>query len=159
MPGRCAGEPCVQDGRAAARCGRTAPAAGARRGAKEELFRQSDFITIHYKLSERSHGLIGATELGLMKPTAYLVNTSRAPIVDTDALIAALRAGQIAGAGIDVYDSEPLAADHPLRSCPRTVLTPHLGYVTDLTYEAFYRETVEDIEAWLAGSPVRVIEG
>lgn len=136
-----------------------AQAAGARRVDKEELFRQSDFITIHYKLSERSQGLIGADELALMKPTAYLVNTSRAPIIDTEALIATLQAGRIAGAGIDVYDSEPLAKDHPLRSCPRTVLTPHLGYVTDLTYQAFYRETVEDIEAWLAGSPLRVIDG
>ena len=131
--------------------------AGAKLVSKDELFKQSDFITIHYKLSERSTGLVGASELALMKPTAFLVNTSRGPIVDTDALIAALNDGRIAGAGLDVYDSEPLAKDHPLRSCPRTVLTPHLGYVTDLTYEAFYRETVEDLAAWLSGSPIRLL--
>lgn len=131
--------------------------AGARRVEKDELFRQSDFITIHYKLGERSRGLVGAGELRLMKPTAYLVNTSRGPIVDTDALIAALREGRIAGAGIDVYDDEPLPADHPIRSCPRTLLTPHLGYVTEGTYRAFYREIVEDIEAWLDGNPIRVL--
>jgi phosphoglycerate dehydrogenase-like enzyme len=132
--------------------------AGAERVSKEELFRQSDFITIHYKLSERSTGLVGAAEFALMKPTAYLVNTSRGPIVNTEALIDALKSGRIAGAGIDVYDTEPLPADHPLRSCPRTVLTPHLGYVSEKTYDVFYRETVEAIEKWLAGSPVRVIE-
>ena len=131
--------------------------AGAKLVSKDELFKQSDFITIHYKLSERSTGLVGASELALMKPTAFLVNTSRGPIVDTDALIAALNDGRIAGAGLDVYDSEPLAKDHPLRSCPRTVLTPHLGYVTDLTYEAFYRETVEDLAAWFSGSPIRLL--
>ncbi len=131
--------------------------AGARRVTKDDLFREADFITIHYKLGERSHGLVGATEIGLMKPTACLVNTSRGPIVDTDALIAALEEGRIAGAGIDVYDEEPLPADHPLRSCPRTLLTPHIGYVTEDTYRAFYGEMVEDIEAWLAGEPVRVL--
>lgn len=132
--------------------------AGAARVSKEDLFAQSDFITIHYKLSERSTGLVGANELKLMKPTAFIVNTSRGPIIDTDALVAALKSGQIAGAGIDVYDNEPLAKGHPLRSCPRTVLTPHLGYVTDLTYQAFYRETVENLEAWFAGSPVRLVK-
>ena len=134
-----------------------AEAAGARRVTKDELFRQSDFISIHYKLGERSKGLVGREELGLMKPTAYLVNTSRGPIVDTEALIEALTEGRIAGAGIDVYDEEPLPADHPLRSCPRTILTPHLGYVTEGTYRAFYGEIVEDIEAWLKGEPVRVL--
>ncbi|MGI9421844.1 MAG: D-2-hydroxyacid dehydrogenase family protein, partial [Hyphomicrobiaceae bacterium] len=130
---------------------------GARRVDKDELLRQSDFITIHYKLSERSTGMIGARELALMKPTAYIINTSRGPIIDTDALIDALRAERIAGAGIDVYDDEPLAANHPLRSSPRTVLTPHLGYVTDQTYKAFYGQTVESVEAWLAGAPVRLL--
>ena len=134
-----------------------AEAAGVRRVTRDELFRQSDFISIHYKLGERSKGLVGREELGLMKPTAYLVNTSRGPIVDTEALIEALTEGRIAGAGIDVYDEEPLPADHPLRSCPRTILTPHLGYVTEGTYRAFYGEIVEDIEAWLKGEPVRVL--
>ncbi|MEM9359316.1 MAG: D-2-hydroxyacid dehydrogenase family protein [Pseudomonadota bacterium] len=129
--------------------------AGAKRVSKEDLFRQSDFITIHYKLSERSTGLVGAAELDLMKPTAFIVNTSRGPIIDNDALIAALTAGQIGGAGLDVYDDEPLAKDHPIRSCPRTVLTPHLGYVSEATYRQFYGETVEDLAAWFAGSPIR----
>lgn len=131
--------------------------AGAKRVEKDELFRRSDFITIHYKLGERSRGLVGARELGLMKPTAYLVNTSRGPIVDTAALIEALEAGRIAGAGIDVYDEEPLPADHPLRRTPRTLLTPHLGYVTDGSYGAFYGQMVESIERWIAGDPVRVL--
>ncbi len=131
--------------------------AGATRVDKADLFRQADFITIHYKLGERSRGLVGAVELVQMKPTAYLVNTSRAPIVDTDALIAALTEGRIAGAGIDVYDAEPLAPDHPIRSCPRTLLTPHLGYVTDGCYRAFYGEIVESVESWLAGNPIRVL--
>ncbi|MEM6498745.1 MAG: D-2-hydroxyacid dehydrogenase family protein [Pseudomonadota bacterium] len=129
--------------------------AGAKRVSKEDLFRQSDFITIHYKLSERSTGLIGAAELDLMKPTAFIVNTSRGPIIDNDALITALTAGQIGGAGLDVYDDEPLAKDHSIRSCPRTVLTPHLGYVSEATYRQFYGETVEDLAAWFAGSPIR----
>lgn len=134
-----------------------ARAKGARRVSREELFRESDFLTIHYKLGERSRGLVGAAELALMKPTAYLINTSRGPIVDTGALMAALREGRIAGAGIDVYDVEPLPPDHPLRSCPRTLLTPHLGYVTEGTYRLFYGQMVEDIESWLRGHPVRVI--
>ncbi|HUF88018.1 MAG TPA: D-2-hydroxyacid dehydrogenase family protein [Thermohalobaculum sp.] len=134
-----------------------AEAAGVRRVGKDELFREADFITIHYKLGERSRKLVGARELGLMQPTAFLVNTSRGPVVDTEALVAALTEGRIAGAGIDVYDEEPLPADHPLRSCPRTLLTPHLGYVTRNTYRAFYGEIVEDIEAWLAGNPLRVL--
>jgi len=92
-----------------------------------------------------------------MKPTAFLVNTSRGPIVDTEALIAALTEGRIAGAGVDVYDAEPLAPDHPIRSCPRTLLTPHLGYVTDRCYRNFYEQMVEDIAAWLAGDPARVL--
>jgi len=131
--------------------------AGATRVEKAELFRQADFITIHYKLGDRSRGLVGAGELALMKPTAYLVNTSRGPIVDTEALIVTLSAGRIAGAGIDVYDAEPLAPGHPIRRCPRTLLTPHLGYVTDGCYRNFYEQIVEDIEAWLKGEPIRVL--
>jgi len=130
---------------------------GVKRVEKDDLFREADFLTIHYKLGERSRGLVGARELGLMKTTAYLINTSRGPIVDTDALIAALEAGQIAGAGVDVYDDEPLAPDAPIRRAPNTVLTPHLGYVTDGVYTAFYGQMVESIEAWLAGNPVRVL--
>jgi phosphoglycerate dehydrogenase-like enzyme len=136
----------------------TAAAAGVTAVGKEELFTLADVVTVHYKLSERSTGLIGARELDLMKPTAFLVNTSRGPIVDQDALLAALEAGDIAGAGLDVYDEEPLPAGHPLRSAPRTVLTPHLGYVTDDGYRIFYAEAVEDIAAFAAGQPVRVIE-
>ncbi|HEY2477681.1 MAG TPA: D-2-hydroxyacid dehydrogenase family protein [Solirubrobacterales bacterium] len=131
---------------------------GARPVAKLELFEGADFVSIHYKLSERSRGLVGAAEIGAMKPSAYLVNTSRGPIVDTDALVAALEAGAIAGAGIDVYDTEPLPADHPLRGAPRTVLTPHLGYVTEDTYATFFGDAVEDVLAWLDGAPVRVVE-
>jgi phosphoglycerate dehydrogenase-like enzyme len=125
--------------------------------AKDELLSTADVVTIHLVLSRRTRGLIGARELGLLKPTAYLVNTSRGPIVDETALLDTLRSGRIAGAGIDVYDREPLPADHPLRRAPNTILTPHLGYVTEDTYRTFYEQTVEDIEAWLAGKPVRVI--
>jgi phosphoglycerate dehydrogenase-like enzyme len=136
----------------------TCVAAGVTAVAKEDLLSVADVVTVHYKLSERSVGLIGARELSLMKPTAFLVNTSRGPIVDQDALLAALRARDIAGAGLDVYDEEPLPAGHPLRSAPRTVLTPHLGYVTDDGYRIFYAEAVEDIASFAAGRPVRVIE-
>jgi phosphoglycerate dehydrogenase-like enzyme len=125
---------------------------------KLELFERADVVSVHYKLSERSRGLVGAAELAAMKPSAYLVNTSRGPIVDTDALLAALEAGTIAGAGLDVYDTEPLPADHPLRRAPRTVLTPHLGYVTEDTYATFFGDAVEDVLAWLDGAPVRVVE-
>jgi phosphoglycerate dehydrogenase-like enzyme len=134
-----------------------AAATGVTAVSKEDLFTLADVITVHYKLSARSAGLIGARELGLMKPTAFLVNTSRGPIVDQDALLAALRAGHIAGAGLDVYDEEPLPPGHPLRSAPRTVLTPHLGYVTDDSYRIFYSDAVEDIAAFAKGQPVRVV--
>jgi phosphoglycerate dehydrogenase-like enzyme len=134
-----------------------AEAAGVTPVTKDELFSISDVVTVHYKLSPRSVGLVGARELGLMKPTAFLVNTSRGPIVDTDALVRALHAGDIAGAGLDVYDEEPLPTGHPLRSAPRTVLTPHLGYVTDDGYRMFYGDAVEDIAAFAAGRPVRVL--
>jgi phosphoglycerate dehydrogenase-like enzyme len=136
-------------------------AAAAEHGAtavtKDDLFSSSDVITVHYKLSPRSEGLVGKREIGLMKPTAYLVNTSRGPIVDSDALLSALDSGDIAGAALDVYDEEPLPGGHALRSAPRTVLTPHLGYVTDDGYRAFYGDAVEDIAAFFAGNPVRVL--
>jgi phosphoglycerate dehydrogenase-like enzyme len=135
-----------------------ARAAGARPVEKAAVFERADIVSVHYKLSERSRGLVGAAELAAMKPSAYLVNTSRGPVVDTEALVAALHGGEIAGAGIDVYDEEPLAPDHPLRSTPHTVLTPHLGYVTEDTYKVFFEDAVEDVLAYLNGSPVRGIE-
>jgi phosphoglycerate dehydrogenase-like enzyme len=131
--------------------------AGARYVSKEELFRQSDFISIHLVLSARTRGLVGAAELALMKPSAYLINTSRGPIVDEAALIDALQSRRIAGAGVDVYDTEPLPIDHSLRRAPNTVLTPHLGYVTEDNYRTFFREIVEDIRAWLDGKPIRLV--
>jgi phosphoglycerate dehydrogenase-like enzyme len=134
-----------------------ARAAGAEPVTKDELFERSDFVSVHYKLSDRSRGLIGAGDLALMKASAFLVNTSRGPIVDTNALLDALEAGTIAGAGIDVYDTEPLPADHALRGAPRTIITPHLGYVTEDTYMVFFDDAVEDVLAWLAGDPVRVL--
>jgi phosphoglycerate dehydrogenase-like enzyme len=126
-------------------------------GNRDELLAGADIVTIHLVLSDRTRGLVGARELGLMRPTAYLVNTSRGPIVDEGALIATLRAAKIAGAGLDVYDEEPLPADHPLRGLPNTVITPHLGYVTEETYQIFYAQALEDIRAFLAGAPVRVL--
>ncbi len=124
---------------------------------KEDLFASSDVVTVHYKLSPRSVGLVGAAELALMKPSAYLVNTSRGPLVDTAALLAALRSGGIAGAALDVFDEEPLPLSSPLRTAPNVLLTPHLGYVTEETYRVFYGEAVEDIVAFAAGAPVRVL--
>jgi len=131
---------------------------GATLVSKDELFRRSDFITVHLQLSPRTRGLIGAKDLGLMKPTAYFINTSRGPIVEEAALLDALRAKRIAGAGIDVYDVEPLPLDHPLRKLDNAVITPHLGYVTEDNYRRFYGQMVEDIRAWLHGKPVRVIK-
>ncbi|MBV8150352.1 MAG: D-2-hydroxyacid dehydrogenase family protein [Candidatus Eremiobacteraeota bacterium] len=122
------------------------------------LFERADVLTIHLVLSKRTRGLVGAGDLALMKPTAFLINTSRGPIVDESALIEALNAATIAGAGIDVYDREPLPADHPLRNTPNAVLSPHIGYVTEEVYRVFYPEMVEDIAAWLSGRPIRVIE-
>ena len=124
---------------------------------KDELMSASDFVTIHLVLSDRTRGLIGGREIGLMKPSAYLVNTSRGPIVDEAALAAALGAGAIAGAGLDVFEVEPLPSGHPLLAAPNTVLTPHLGYVTSETYRVFYGHAVEDIISYLDGSPVRVL--
>ena len=117
----------------------------------------SDVVTVHLLWSRRTRGLITADDFALMKHTAVFVNTSRGPIVDEGALVDVLREGRIAGAGIDVYDQEPLPRDHPLRDLRRAVLTPHLGYVTRGTYEVSYREAVEDVAAFLAGTPVRVI--
>ncbi|AGI89023.1 D-2-hydroxyacid dehydrogenase family protein [Streptomyces albidoflavus] len=122
-----------------------------------ELLADSDVVTLHLKLGERSRGIIGARELALLKPTAYLVNTSRAALVDHDALLAALNEGRIAGAGLDVFPTEPLPADDPVRTTPRLLATPHLGYVTERTYATYYREAVEDIAAHLDGTPVRVL--
>ena len=124
---------------------------------KDELLARSDVVSIHLVLGDRTRGLLGARELGLMKPTAYLVNTSRGPIVDEAALIRALREGTIAGAGLDVFEPEPLPADHPFRRLPNTVITPHLGYVTEETYRVFFGQAVEDIRAFLEGKPVRVL--
>jgi phosphoglycerate dehydrogenase-like enzyme len=131
--------------------------AGVERVEKADLFRRADFISVHLVLSDRSRGLVSAPELALMKPTASIINTSRGPIIDANALAAALKEKRIAGAALDVYDSEPLPADHPIRSEPRAVLTPHIGYVTEETYRTFYGNMVESIDGWLAGKPVRVI--
>jgi phosphoglycerate dehydrogenase-like enzyme len=135
----------------------TAAAHGATLVDKETLFRESDILTIHLKLGQRTQGLVGASELALMRPQALLVNTSRGPIVRTPDLVAALREGRIAGAALDVFDREPLPADDPLRTLPNVILTPHIGYVTRATYEVFFRDTVEDIDRWLDGRPVRVL--
>ncbi|MGW5663794.1 D-2-hydroxyacid dehydrogenase family protein [Streptomyces sp. NPDC003758] len=124
-------------------------------GSKEELLATSDFVSVHLALGDRTRDLVGARELALMKPTAYLINTSRAAIVDQDALLAALREGRIAGAGVDVFDVEPLPADHPMRTAPRLLATPHLGYVSRGNYATYYGQAVEDIQAHLAGKPVR----
>jgi phosphoglycerate dehydrogenase-like enzyme len=124
---------------------------------KETLFSSADVVSVHYKLSSRSSGIVGAAELALMKPSAYLINTSRGPLVDSAALVAALRSGAIAGAALDVYDIEPLPLSDPLRSAPNVVLTPHLGYVTEETYRVFYGDAAEDIVAFANGAPVRVL--
>ena len=129
---------------------------GAQLVTKEELFRLADIVTIHLVLSPRSKGIVGAPELTLMKPTAFLVNTSRGPLVDESALIHALQNRTIAGAALDVYDVEPLPEFHPFRSLDRLLVTPHVGFVTTETYKIFYQDTVENIAAWLSGRPVRV---
>jgi phosphoglycerate dehydrogenase-like enzyme len=126
-------------------------------GSLDALLQASDIVTIHLVLSDRTRGLIGLRQLRLMKPDALLINTSRGPIVDEKALVATLTAGGIAGAGLDVFDREPLPSDHAFRNLPNVVATPHLGYVTEEAYRLFYGQSVENIEAWLAGKPVRVI--
>jgi D-3-phosphoglycerate dehydrogenase len=131
---------------------------GATYVSKEELFRSSDYISIHVQLSARTTALVGAADIALMKPTAFLVNTSRGPIVDDAALMDALKQGRIAGAGIDVFDVEPLPLDHPFRSLDRAQVTPHLGYVTEDNYRLSYGQVVEDIAAFIDGSPIRIVE-
>ena len=130
---------------------------GARRVEKDELFRASDIVSVHLVLSGRTRGIVGAREIGLMKRSAYLVNTARGPIVDEAALVDALRRRAIAGAALDVYGEEPLPPVHPLRALDNTVLTPHLGYVSEEGYRTYYGETVENILAFLDGKPVRVL--
>lgn len=132
---------------------------GVNRVSREALLSGADFITLHLRLSARTKGLIDAEALALMKPTAYLINTSRGPIVDSEALLEALREERIAGAALDVYGQEPLPPDHMLRGVDRLLLTPHIGYVTRETYQVFYRETLEAVQAYLAGEPIRQLEG
>ncbi|QDN80608.1 D-2-hydroxyacid dehydrogenase family protein [Streptomyces sp. S1A1-7] len=124
---------------------------------KEELLASSDFVSVHLALSDRTRGLLGAAELALLKPTAYLINTSRSAIVDQEALLAALHEGRIAGAGVDVFDVEPLPGNHPMRTAPRLLATPHLGYVSRANYARYYGQALEDIQAYLDGDPVRVL--
>jgi D-3-phosphoglycerate dehydrogenase len=134
-------------------------AAGVDYVGKEDLFRRADIVTIHLQLSERTRGLVGAGEFALMKPSALLINTSRGPIVDEAAMLTALRDKRVAGAGLDVYDTEPLPLDHPLRKLDNVVLTPHLGYVSQENYRAYYGGVVEDIRGFLDGKPLRVLGG
>jgi phosphoglycerate dehydrogenase-like enzyme len=134
-----------------------ADAAGVELVDKDTLFQRSDVVSVHLVLSERTRGIVGARELAMMKRSALLINTARGPIVDEQALIDALRRKTIAGAALDVFDEEPLPPDHPLRQLEQVVLTPHLGYVTVENYRLAYGEAVEDIRAFLDGSPVRVI--
>lgn len=131
---------------------------GAKLVSKEELFATSDVVSLHLVLSDRSRGIVGAAELAAMKPGACLINTARGPLVDEPSLLAALAAGHIR-AGLDVFDVEPLPVDHPLRSLPNVVLTPHLGYSTRDTLSVFYRESIENVTAFLDGKPIRVISG
>jgi phosphoglycerate dehydrogenase-like enzyme len=130
----------------------------ARRVDKDELFRQSDVISIHLILSGRTRGIVGARELDLMKPTAYLINTSRGEIVDEAALLQRLQEKRIAGAAIDVYGVEPLPADHAIRTLDNVLLTPHIGYVTAENLARMFHDAVEDIAAFLDGKPVRVLK-
>jgi D-3-phosphoglycerate dehydrogenase len=132
--------------------------AGVDYASKEDLFRNADIVTIHYQLGERSRGLITADDIGRMKPSAYLINTARAPIVDQAALLSALQNKRIAGAGLDVFEAEPLPLDHPYRKLDNVVLTPHLGYVSEQNYRKYFSDIVEDIRAWLDGKPVRVVK-
>ena len=125
--------------------------AGVRYLPREEFFASADVLTVHLKLGERSRGLIGRPELSAMKPTALLINTSRGPIIDEQALLDALATGAIAGAALDVFDTEPLPADHPLRTMPNVLATPHVGYVADRSYEIFFRDAVAAIAEWLDG--------
>ena len=136
-----------------------AEAAGARKVSKEELFSESDVVTLHLRLSERTEGIVGAEELRLLGPDGVLINTARGPLVDEGALIRALEEGWIRGAALDVFDEEPLPAGHSLLHSPRTVLSPHIGYVTHESYRQFYGGAFDDVKAWLSGAPVRVLNG
>ncbi|MFY9635380.1 MAG: D-2-hydroxyacid dehydrogenase family protein [Cellulosimicrobium cellulans] len=131
--------------------------AGVQRVSKEDLFRNSDVVTLHLRLSPRSEGIVGERELRQLGPEGLLVNTARGPLVEQDALVRALNEGWIRGAALDVFDTEPIPQAHPLLSTPNTVLSPHLGYVTQESYRQFYGGAFEDVKAWLEGSPVRVI--
>ena len=124
---------------------------------KDTLFRESDIASVHLRLSDRTYGLVGAREIGMMKPTACLVNISRGPIVDEAALVDALERRAIAGAALDTFDVEPLPKDHPFLKLDNTIIAPHLGYVTEEGYRAFYAGAIEDVRAYAAGEPVRVI--
>src|SRR5262249_10978465 len=134
-----------------------ATAVGVTRVDKDELFAVSDVLTIHMVLSERTCGLVGARDLGRMKPTAYIVNPSRGPLIDEAALVAVLRARKIAGAALDVYDHEPLPPDHALRGLDNVVLTPHLGFVSEEMYRVFYEDAVEALAAFIDGKPIRLL--
>jgi len=123
----------------------------------DDLLRKSDVVSLHLVLNGETRGILGARELGLMKKGALLINTSRGPLVDEEALIAALQGGRLGGAGLDVFDSEPLPRDHPFRMLPNVVATPHLGYVTEENYRVYFNDAVEDIAAWLSGAPVRAL--
>jgi phosphoglycerate dehydrogenase-like enzyme len=124
---------------------------------KDELFARSDILSVHVQLSARTRGLVGARELGFMKPSAYLINTARGPIVDEAALVQALQARTIAGAGLDVFDEEPLPPGHPFTVLDNTLLAPHMGYVTKDQYRVRYRETVENVSGYLKGEPLRIL--
>jgi phosphoglycerate dehydrogenase-like enzyme len=134
-----------------------AQAAGVQQVERDALFATADVVTLHLVLGERTRGVVGRPQLSLMKPTAYLVNTARAGLVDEPALLQALQEGRLAGAGLDVFSTEPLPPQHPLLSLPNTVLTPHLGYVTQENYAVYYRDALQDVLAWAAGAPVRLL--
>lgn len=131
--------------------------AGAVYASREDLFRMSDYISIHVVLSDRSRHLVGRDDLARMKPSACIVNTARGPIIDESELVAALQAGKIAGAGLDVFEFEPLSIEHPLRTMDNVVLTPHVGFSTEEVYRVFYEDTVENLEAYIAGKPIRLL--
>jgi len=135
-----------------------AKAGGATLVSKQDLFRQADFLSIHLQLSQRTRGLVTGKDLALMKSTAFLINTSRGPIVDEPSLLAALGSRKLGGAGLDTFDVEPLPLNHPLRKLDNVVLTPHLGYVSQEGYKVYYTQMVDDIRQWLKGSPVRVLK-